>query len=318
MSRDSLTSDSSESLTPTEASLNSRPDTLAEIHRNDPSPRQPILLPILVAGGHDDDNETIRDLRRVSLKDRRVRLDFSATLTNTSSSISGLEDRVASSVISNGSESVVVARVLKEKVGPYGYHTPFSQTSIMSSQSPSYVGSISTVGQTDLDRKVYRLVRTGNNLIRLKKYSEAASLFRDAYNAKKAVNQVSDKQTLEIRFKMGILFGELGKYSSAERVLKKLLGIQDEILGQDSKPTQLSRHYLSRIYSSQEKWSEACNVYQVLWVIRKSGLHQQATQGPQTDLALRTGYEYSLALIELKQLPKAKDVLNMVYRCAGI
>jgi tetratricopeptide (TPR) repeat protein len=313
MSRDSSTSESSGSLTPTEVSLNSQPDTLAEIPRNNSNLGQPVLIPILTAGGHDDDNETIRDLRSVSLKDRRVRLDIPATLTDTSGSISGVEDGVASSVMSDGNESVVAARGPNQKTGPYGYHTPFSQISILSSQSPSEVGSISTVGETDLERKVYRLVRTGNNLIRLKKYSEAASLFREAYNAKKALNQVSDAQMLEIRFKIGILFGELGKYSSAERVLKKLLGIQDEILGQDSKPTQLSRHYLSRIYSRQEKWSEACSVYHVLWATRKSDLHQQATQGPQTDLALRTGYEYSTVLIELKHLSEAKDVLNMVY-----
>jgi tetratricopeptide (TPR) repeat protein len=316
LSRDSSTSESSGSPTATEASLDSYPDTITETHHNGPSLRLSGLVPILVAGGQDDDNETIRDLRRVALNDRRVRIDFPAKDLSTGSSMSEADYEVTSSIVSDDSESVILAFERKEKVGSYGYHRPFSQISIFSSQSASEVSNVPTFGDTDLRRKVSRLVRTGNNLIRLTKYSEAASIFREAYNAKKVLSEFNDAQMLEIRFKIGILFGELGKYSSAERVLKRLLEIQDEMLGQDSKPTQLSRHYLSRIYSRQEKWPEACDVYQILWAARKSDLHDNAPKGPQTDLALRTGYEYSIALMELQRLPEAKEVLNMVYSCS--
>jgi lipopolysaccharide biosynthesis regulator YciM len=313
VSRDSSTSSSSNSLTPTEASVNSRPDILSEISHKDAGVEKSVLVPILTVGGQDDDNETIRDLRRVSLKNRRVRLDLSATSSNTSCSIYGVDDNAAASILSDESESIAIPCEPEEKVGPYGYHTPFSQISILSSQSPSEVGSISTIGENDLEKKVSRLVRTGNNLIRLKKYSEAASLFREAYNSKKILDQPNDAQMLEIRFKIGILFGELGKYSSAERVLDKLLKIQDGTLGQAAKQTQLSGHYLSRIYARQKKWPEACDIYQLLWAARNSCLHEQAIQGLQTDLALRTGYEYSIALMESNQLSKAREVLNMVY-----
>lgn len=270
-----------------------------------------LLTPILVSHGDNDDNETIRDLRRASHKDRRVRIDLPTSPDESSLDDSRIEDWIASSALSDDGGNISFEPPPNAINMPYRFHSPFSQVSILSSQAPSVSSSISSICEDEpVPRKIHKLIKMGNNLIRLKKYSEAASLFKDAYNLSKANDEVDNAQIMEIKFKTGVIFGELGKYASAVRVLRDVLNQQ---LGENPKQTQLTKHYLARIYCRREEWREASKMYKPLWDLRKSILRQQGAIPSQVGLALRTGQEYGHALLGHNRFDVAADVLGTVY-----
>lgn len=303
-------SGSSGTITPVAESLSP-----AEPVQSSPYPGFDILLPpILVNRGDDGDNETIHDLRRVSLADRRVRINIPDPTDGFPENRAKVQDWLTSSVESEDEEDQLSTKDLGTTNLPYQYHTPFSQISILSSQAPSEASSISTIRDNDSSsRKVYKIVKSGKNLVKLKKYSGAASLFKDAYDIAKSSEEVDDAQMMEIKFQIGIVFGELGKYRSAGRVLRNLLEIQRQQLGEDMKNTQLTRHYLGRIYSRQEQWRQAYDLYQVLWALRQSLLLRPSTAAADVDLALRTGHEYGQVLLKLGLYEEAARVLGLTY-----
>ncbi|KAF1829016.1 hypothetical protein BDW02DRAFT_574368 [Decorospora gaudefroyi] len=272
------------------------------------------LTPILVSHGDDVDNDTVRDLRRASLNNRRVRINAPDLTTDPQENYSRVKDWVASNVVLDETGGDVPMQPGQTKNNPYQYHTPFSQISILSSQAPSTVSSISTTTDMSSPKKIRNLVWAGKNLVQLRRYAEAASLFREAYKIKRAASQVDDAQMLDIMFKIGIVFGELGKYLSAERMLVRLLVKQQELFGTEEKQTHLTRHYLGRIYSRQQEWHKASETYQSLWNARKIALQELDPTASRLDLALRTGQEYGHVLVALESFEKATEILTLVYQ----
>ncbi|KAF2183731.1 hypothetical protein K469DRAFT_206914 [Zopfia rhizophila CBS 207.26] len=312
---ESVDSDSgfSRSATPTLESVLMRVDSPHSKERGEK--QEANLTPILAFHG-DDDNETVRDLRRASLKDRRVRIDLPPASSQSADNKSRVEDWMAHSTPSEDGASVISELWPSQTKTPYQHHTPFSQISILSSQATSEVSSISTIGDSSDPRKVHRLVKLGNNLIRLKKYTEAASLLKEAYNIKKAHGEIDDHQMLEIEFKIGVVFGELGKFPGAERVLNRLFTKQRLALGKEAKATQLTGHYLGRVLSRQQKWWEAWEVYRIVWEMRKDGLEDCSLDEAQKDLAMRTGQEYGQVMVMLGRFDDAAEVLSVIYSAA--
>ncbi|ORY04473.1 hypothetical protein BCR34DRAFT_572691, partial [Clohesyomyces aquaticus] len=267
---------------------------------------------ILMNRGDNDDNDTVRDLRRASLNNRRVRIRPRSP-SGSHNSNSRVEDWVASDAVYDDARSEVSNTPSPIKNILYQHYTPFSQISILSSQPPSVVSSISTMSCYSRPKKIKNLVKAGKNLVQLERYAEAASLFREAYSIKKAQNELDDEEMLEIMFKIGIVLGELGKSAGAERILSRLLAKQRQLLGEEAKPTQLTRHYLGRIYSRQEVWEKASSMYEALWDFRNQILLDADPTGPNADLALRTGQEYGYVMIGLESFDKAAELLTFVH-----
>ncbi|KAL6711434.1 hypothetical protein ACN47E_004368 [Coniothyrium glycines] len=311
-------SNSAGSNTPTERSVASRENRAHGSHIRGKSLLRNNLAPILMNNGGDGDDETVRDLRRASRSDRKVRISLPLGSMDAAQSKSSIEQWIKSSAADDSTASSHIADKRESRASPYAHHLPFSQISLSSSKSPSEMGSIATIGDTDAERHIGRLIRAGNGLIRLKRYAEAASLFREAYDVKKKANETTDKQMFEIRFKIGILLGELGKYPSAERLLEQLVQTQTQTSEKEVRAAQRTKHYLGHVYSKQEKWSEASDIFQQLWVARKDCLDQDKCLASQIDLTLRTGCEYGYVLLETGAFQEAQEVFSVVYNYSRI
>jgi tetratricopeptide (TPR) repeat protein len=177
------------------------------------------------------------------------------------------------------------------------------------------MSSISRILDSSDPRRVGLLFHMGNKRFRLKKWSEAAEFYRQAYNIKREEGNEDDEldqEALKIKFKIGAVFGELNKYESAEKTLKGVLSRQKELLGEDHTETQLTQHYYGRVLSRQSKWKEAHDVYEPLWQLRKELLNDEST----ADLALRTAHELGRILNELDRFGEAAEVLGVVYPAA--
>ncbi|KAF2434829.1 hypothetical protein EJ08DRAFT_693322 [Tothia fuscella] len=271
-------------------------------------PRRTILKHL----GAEDDTETVRDLRRIERgQSKGVRIANEAVgepgqLHN----LSRVENWILGNDVNSESRSDFGS-------GAQFPRSPFSDMSILNptsaSQAPSMVSSISTIRNLTDPRRVDKLLKLANGLAHIKKYSTAAALYREAYKVKLQQSTQEDSQMLEIKFRIAVVLGAEKKWSSAERVLQSVRTKQMSVEGELSTATQVTTHFLARIFCKQQKWQKAKPLYSLLWEERKESLSSATAKAPATALALRTGQELGRVLVEMAQYEEAVDILQQIY-----
>ncbi|CZR68382.1 uncharacterized protein PAC_18281 [Phialocephala subalpina] len=285
------------------------------------SRRRELPPPILRSPYEDDDNATIRALGRIARGPRVKILSRVTEIRDDKDSTSRLDNwlrqnEIAEPVQEDTTRELDALSLLSQGSNvEFDTRSLFSQASILkkaTSDTASIMsGTTRTVDPSD-PRRVAKLFHAGNKRFRLKKWSEAAEFYRQAYLAKRDEGNEDDQESLRIKFKIGAVFGELNKYESAERTLEGVLSKQKEIVGEEHTETQLTQHYLGRVLSRQSKWEEAYAVYAPLWDVRMHLFDEDST----ADLAIRTGNELGRILNEMGRFSEAADVLGVVYPAA--
>ena len=195
--------------------------------------------------------------------------------------------------------------------------SPFSEISIFEptrSQAPSVISSLAPESDAATGDRVRKLVKMANRLMRMESIPEAASLYRQAYNLKKQGGVLEhDPELLDIEFRIAVVFGKEKKWKSAERILERVLTRQRAAFGYQKSTTQLTAHYLARLYSRQLRWADAYLLYTSLWDRRRDCLHKVTAKSTDLELALRTGNEYGRVLLAMDQFVEAIDVLQVIY-----
>jgi tetratricopeptide (TPR) repeat protein len=195
--------------------------------------------------------------------------------------------------------------------------SPFSEISIFEptrSQAPSVISSIGTDRDMAASEKVKKLMKWANGLLRMKKVPEAASLYREAYCIKKSLGGLeADAEMLDIQFRIAVVFARTGKWDIAEQVSQQVLSKQRTLFGFQKSTTQMSAHFLARVYCRQYRWKEAYPLYTALWDRRREFLHRVTAKSADIELALRTGNEYGSVLLAMDQFVEAVGVLKIIY-----
>ncbi|RDW58115.1 hypothetical protein BP6252_13526 [Coleophoma cylindrospora] len=266
-----------------------------------------MLQPILKSPYDADDNDTIRALDRIA-SGPKVKISERVTKIP--------DDGDASWIVQSWLAQSETSKSSEEDMG-HGFDAQslFSQASILNSSTSDASSVISSIPYS-LDSsdptRVYKLFRLGNKRFRLKKWFEAAALYRQAYAIKRDGGNQDDQEALEIRFKIGAVFGELNKYQSAERILEGVLIKQKELLGLDHAQTLTTQHYYGRVLLRQSRWQDAYIIYEPLWQLRKEFLNDDST----ANLAIRTGHELGQTLNEVGKFNEAAEILQIIHQTA--
>jgi tetratricopeptide (TPR) repeat protein len=288
-------------------SRRSSPNIHPETGENIPSWRT-VPMPILTSAMIDEDAETVRELRRVEQADG-VRFTGDPSPEDRYSRVENwvLGDDAASETTTETRTGTATGR-------PSLFRSPFSDMSILgASAAPSVISSVSIAKDPNDPKYVDGLIKTANKLLSLKKYKEAASVYKDAYQRVKEDEDDAGPQTIQIEFRIGVVFAELQKYSHAERMLRRAYSKQQDTLGEDNADTQLTAHYLGRMLSRQRKWEEANEIYRPLWNSRRTTIGKETAKPRDVDNTLRTGQEFGRVLLELAKTEHAIKVLREVY-----
>ncbi|RFU24420.1 hypothetical protein B7463_g11922, partial [Scytalidium lignicola] len=204
---------------------------------------------------------------------------------------------------------------IRDQLQQIPYHRgPFSEISILEpsgSQAPSEISTISSIGTSSDPKRIRKLIKLGRNLFKLKKFTEALTLYREAYQEKKELGE-EDAEMLEIEFQLGVIFGELNKYPEAEKLLQRVLKKQKR--RQAGAAMHLTEHYLGRVLARQCKWKEAFTIYTPLWQIRKVALEDADKSA--INLALKTGCEYGNVVLETEMYDEALGIAQLIYPLA--
>lgn len=153
-----------------------------------------------------------------------------------------------------------------------------------------------------------KLIRTGKTLMQLRKYTEALSLFREAFMLKE---QADIEDLWQLEFYLGIILAKMNQFDLAEKMLKNALSTQKEV-HQRGDIKEKTEHFLCRVYSKQSKWKQASALYSALWQKRKKFIIENSTTSSANELAWRTGREYSAVLIEAGEVKEAVRVLQVL------
>ena len=176
------------------------------------------------------------------------------------------------------------------------------------SEAASIIETCSSLGSGSDMRQTRKLFRTGRNLMQLKRYGEALSLFREAYARK---GDLDDGDICQLEFCLGITLAKMHRYDIAEQLLEKALSTQKE-MDEDTKTVQVTEHFLCRVYSRQSKWDQSSALYKSLWLKRKDSITNATSAVLAKDLAWKTGKEYAVVLIEAGKYEEAVDVLELI------
>lgn len=214
---------------------------------------------------------------------------------------------------SDAGDATMRAHVQEQLQGFDNYRGPFSEISILEtsrSQAPSIISTISSMGTTSDPKRIKNLIKLGKNLFRMKKYNEALTLYREAYQEKKELGE-DDHEMVDIEFQLGVIFGELNKYKEAEKMLQRVLKKQKR--RHAGSAMHLTEHYLGRVLSRQQKWKESFVTYTLLWQARKGVLEDSNADKDLFSLALRTGCEYGNVLLGLQMFDDALNIFTVVH-----
>lgn len=271
-----------------------------------PSWRKVPLPTALLDTGPED--QTIRDLRKVE-RQRRVQVaePFEEGSTSADTFV-----RVRNWVIDqNGGEAPTETPSNRSTFG----QSPFSELSILESvgtRAPTVMTGLSALGTADDPRRMEKLLKLGSSKMRARSYAEAAFHYREAYALKIQQGSDDDPELTEIQFRIAVIFGELKRFGSAQKLLEAVLTKQKLQLGENAVQTQLSAHYLARLYGKQKDWSKAKELYALIWNTRKDVLGDTAASTKDRYLALRSGQELTEVLLHLNLFTDALDIARRI------